>query len=165
MGAAGHDALHIVPHLFDVEGAWQSPPQSIFPAPQVHTLFSQNSVPMHGLPQPLQFLPSLVVLTQVVPQSVGVAEPQASAHVVPLHVATPVPAVGPGQAGLQRPPAPHPLVGPIAWQVPLQSTVPAGHAHRPVWQVLPPAQAKMLPQPPQLLLSVCSLTHPPAHGV
>jgi hypothetical protein len=157
--------LHAVPHWFDVEGTWQSPAQSIFPAPQVHALFWQNSVPAQLLPQALQFLASLVVSTQAVPQTVGVAEPHAIVHDVPWHAAMPVPAVGLGHADLQRPPAPQPFCGPIVWQVPLQSTMPTGHAHLPAWHVLPPVHAKMVPQPPQLALSVCSFTHPPAQGV
>jgi hypothetical protein len=100
-----------------------------------------------------------------VPQSVGEADPHEIAHVVPLHDAMPVPAVGPGHAGLQRPPAPHPFVGPGIWHVPLQSTMPVGHWHLLPWHVLPPVQTKMLPQPPQLLLSVCSFTQAPLQSV
>jgi hypothetical protein len=42
-------------------------------------------------------------------------------------------------------------------QLPLQSCMPLGHAQAPLWQVLPPVH--VLPQPPQLLLSVCVSTH------
>jgi hypothetical protein len=37
--------------------------------------------------------------------------------------------------------------------------------HTPLWHVLPPVHAKAEPHPPQLALSVCSLTQPPAHGL
>ena len=114
VGAAGQAAVQEVPQVFDSEGAWQSPAQSILPGPQVQALFWQNSVPLQLVAQLLQCFALLVVSMHSVPQSVGVADPQAMAHVVPLHDAMPVPAVGPGHAGLQRPPAPHPFSGPGA---------------------------------------------------
>jgi hypothetical protein len=46
---------------------------------------------------------------------------------------------------------------------PLQLVEPDGHLHAPPEQNMPPVQAS--PQPPQLLSSVCGLTHAPPHCV
>jgi hypothetical protein len=39
------------------------------------------------------------------------------------------------------------------------------HVHEPFWQLKPLAQAWVEPQPPQLFLSVCSLTQAPLQAV
>jgi hypothetical protein len=75
---------------------------------------------------------------------------QLIAQLVPLHVATPPSVVG--HAIPNIPPAPHPFCGPGVSHVPLQLTVPAGHAQLPPEHICPPVHA--LPQLPQLLLSV-----------
>ena len=41
----------------------------------------------------------------------------------------------------------------------------ATHVHPPLWQLKPLAQAKPEPHPPQLFLSVCSLTQAPLQEV
>jgi hypothetical protein len=69
------------------------------------------------------------------------------AHEVPLQTGDPLPLLGPGHGEPQLPPAPQPFSGPGVWQVPPQFTVPAGHLHWPLWQVIPPLQAMVqLPQ-------------------
>jgi len=105
------------------------------------------------------------VLTQslVVGQYVGVQPLHETPHEVPSHDDDPEPAVGPGHAVHDV--APHELVDWLLTHVPLQSCVPAGHLQAPPAHCLPPVQAYVEPQPPQLLLSVCSSTQAPAHDV
>jgi hypothetical protein len=106
----------------------------VFPAPQT-------------VPQVLQLLGSEVVSTHAVPHSFDVGAVQLMVHEVPLHAATPLPAVGPGHAEPQTPPLPQPLAGLGAWQVPPQSSIPLGHLHSLLWQVVPPEHAVVqLPQ-------------------
>jgi hypothetical protein len=50
-------------------------------------------------------------------------------------------------------------------QVPPQFVVGDVQLQTPLLQVMPPAQANVDPHPPQLLLSVCSLTQAPLHAL
>jgi hypothetical protein len=93
---------------------------------------------------------------------VGVVPEQAIPQLVPLHDGMPVPAAGPGQA--EHDVVPHEAVLVLLEHVPPQSCVPLGHVHFPEAQCLPPVHANDAPHPPQLLSSLLSSTHAPAHG-
>jgi hypothetical protein len=108
--------------------------------------------PRQLCPQLPQLAGSLLVFTHAVPHWFGVVPEQLSEQLAPMHDATPVPAVGPEHAPPHTPPAPHPFCGDGASHVPLQFSVPAGHAHPPPEHTFPPVHA--LPQLPQLLLSL-----------
>jgi hypothetical protein len=82
-------------------------------------------------------------------------------HLVPSHVGEPLVGVGHWLHEV----VPHEPVERLLTQVPEHSWVPAGHAQRPAWHVLPPPHANVAPHPPQLLLSLCSSTQAPLHGV
>jgi hypothetical protein len=109
--------------------------------------------PTHSVaePQTLPHVPQLlelfVVLTHAPLHAEGVGATQFSVHEVPLHAAEPLPAVGIGHAVPHCPPLPQPFDGPGVSHVPPQSSMPAGQAHVPPWQVLPPVHIVMqLPQ-------------------
>jgi hypothetical protein len=91
-------------------------------------------------------------LTQADPQGVVVLPEQEMAQDVPLHVAVPVPAVGP-EHDVQALLLPQPFCGLGLSHVPPQSIWPAGHLHPPLWQVIPPVQEVVqLPQYVALLV-------------
>jgi hypothetical protein len=117
------------------------------------------------MPQPPQFLSSLVVLTQslVAGQYVGVLPLHETPHDVPSHEGAPEPAVGPGHIAHEV--VPHEATDWLLAHVPPQSCVPGGHLQLPPEHFLPPAHAYAAPQPPQLLSSVCSSTQAPAQDV
>jgi hypothetical protein len=80
-------------------------------------------------------------------------------HAVPLQVSVPFA----GDAGHAVHDVPHVASEVLLTHVPLHTCAVVPHTHVPAWQVLPLGQ--VVPQPPQLLLSVCSLTQAPAHAV
>jgi hypothetical protein len=121
-------------------------PQSI---PLVHwqLLLTQLFPGSQTFPHVPQLFESVVGSTQTLPHSLLVGAVQVIAQLVPLHDAAPLPLDGPGQAAPQTPPAPQPLEGLGAWHTPPQSSLPAGHAHWPLWHDLPPEHAVVqLPQ-------------------
>jgi hypothetical protein len=85
-----------------------------------------------------QLLELLVVSTHAPLHDVGVGALQFNVHAVPLQAAVPLPALGIGHATPHTPPLPQPFAVPGASHVPAQSSIPAGQAHAPPWQVLPP---------------------------
>ena len=108
----------------------------------------------HRLLHVPQLFGSVVVLKQPLPHDWKDAEHEI-AHVVPLHEGEPVadPVVGPGHAVPQRPPLPQLFCGLGSWQVPPQLTLPVGHLHWLLWQVIPPEHAVVqLPQYEALLV-------------
>jgi hypothetical protein len=103
-------------------------------------------------------------LTQADPQGVVVLPEQEMAQDGPLHVAVPVPDVGPGHA-VQAALLPQPFCGLALSQLPPQSIWPAGHLHAPLWQVVPPVQEVVqLPQCDALLV-VSTQLDPQSVGV
>jgi hypothetical protein len=84
-------------------------------------------------------------------------------HALPEHTAEPFD----GGAGQTFPHVLQSLVLLVVFtHVPLQSVgVDVGQVHVPLTHVSPPLQTCPDPQPPQLLLSVCSLTQAPLHAV
>ena len=120
---------------------------------------------VHATWHPPQLLASLDVLTQALPHGWAVGAEHAIAQAPPLHDAAPVPAVGPGQAAPQTPPLPQLFAGLGSSQVPLQLTLPAGHLHWLLWQVIPPVHAVVqLPQY-EALLVVSTQVDPQSVGV
>jgi hypothetical protein len=76
-------------------------------------------------------------------------------HDVPLHVA--LPPVGTGHAVHEL--VPQLLIELLLTHVPLHAWEPLGHAHVPLWQVVPPAQAPL--HVPQLFGSLAVSTSQP----
>jgi hypothetical protein len=116
------------------------------------------------LPQPPQSLLSVCSLTQALPQTLY-PELQLIEHAggLPEQTAEPLDA-GAGQT------VPHVLQSLVLvvvfTQVPLQSVgVADGQMQLPLTHVSPPLHTNPEPQPPQLLLLVCSLTHAPLQAV
>ncbi len=125
-----------------------------------HALPEQTAEPFvapgQTFPQVLQSLVLVAVFTHVVPHRFGVAA--GHAHVL-LRQLSPVGQTVPQLAQLLEL-----LV--VFTHVPLQTLgVAAGQVHVPATQVAPVAHACVDPQPPQLLLSVCSLTQAPLQAV
>jgi hypothetical protein len=134
-----------------------APLQPDWPAPQ-QTEFMHAFCPMHLLPHAPQLLLSVVSLTQAPLHEFGVDPAQARPHLLPEHVAEPVPALGAGQT---LPHAPQLLVlVDVSMHTPPQLVCPAGQ-QSPDEQLFPAPHA--FPQPPQLLLSVLVLTQAPPH--
>jgi hypothetical protein len=130
------------------------------PAP-VHTPLWHVVPAAHAEPQPPQLALSVCSFTHAPAQGLKPLL-HAVPHEVPSHVADPLA----GPAGQAEHDVPHVAVDVLLTHVPLQSCVlPAWHLHWPLWHVLPPAHANAEPQPPQLALSVCSLTQAPVHGL
>jgi hypothetical protein len=126
------------------------PMQLTSPVGQLHAPAVQVPVPQLR-PQTPQFFVSVVVLTQVPPQTFGVPVGHAHAPLVQLApVAHLVPHEPQFVVSLDR----------SAHVVP-QLTLPVGHTQSPAVQVAPVGQA--LPQLPQLLPSVCVFTQAPPH--
>ena len=154
----GHAVHDVAPQLATEVLLTQVPLHRCMAPGQAHAPFWHVVPPAQAVAQPPQWLLSLCSLTQVVPHSVSPAV-HVDPHAVPLHVA--VPPVGTGHAV-------HDVVPQLATealltQVPLHGCMPTGQAHAPFWHVVPPAQA--VAQPPQWLLSACSLTQVVPHSV
>jgi len=83
----------------------------------------------------------------------------------PSQLAAPyaLPFDGPGHGELHD--VPQLLTAVLSAHVPPQSWVPEGQPHAPAWHVIPTGQAWADPQPPQLRVSDCSSTHPPAQAL
>jgi hypothetical protein len=113
----------------------------------------QGEKPEHWIPQPPQLLRSVLVSVHW-PKHVTCVV-QLRPQLVPSHVV--VSYLLPAGQGEQR--VPQLLTDVLLTQLPLQSCCVDEHLHTPLWQVLPPVQ--MLPQVPQLLLSVRRSTHLP----
>jgi hypothetical protein len=116
------------------------------------------------LPQPPQLLLSVCSLTQSLPQTLY-PELQLIEHAAGLPEQTAEPLDG--GAGQTVPHVLQSLVLLVVFtHVPLQSVgVADGQAQLPLWHVSPPLHTCPDPQPPQLLLSVCSLTQAPLQAV
>jgi hypothetical protein len=103
------------------------------------------------LPHDPQLLLSPAVLTQAVLHCVVVGDPQLMAHALPLHVACPVPDVGPEQpvhVGLP----PHPFDGPGKAHPPGQEMAPGSHVQWPPEQIC--SEPHVWPQVPQFAESL-----------
>jgi hypothetical protein len=137
--------------------------------PQVGGVPAQVAVACAGgiqtVPHAPQWLTSLPVFTQAVPQSVAVGGVQLMPQTggVPAQVAMPVPAVGPGQTVPQLPQ----LLGDCAVQVPPQFSSPAAQqtplAQKPLWhcpcsEQAPPMGTELLAT--QVLVAVSQLKPP-----
>jgi hypothetical protein len=125
----------------------------------VHPEFWHVSLPTQPFEQAPQFCGSLVKSAHAVPHNVGVVAAQEIAQVVPLQIALPEPADGPGHGDPQTPPAPHPFWVPGVWQLPPQSSWPDGHMQLPAEHIFPPLHA--LPHWPQFAGSFEKSAHTP----
>ena len=129
----------------------------------------------HAMPHDPQLVRLVVVLTHVVPHSVGVAagQPETHEYVLPLPEHTGVP---PMHAVVQLPQVPtfEMSVSQPSAAFPLQFIHPAAHAeaakeHAPAPHVAVPLTCgrplQLVPHPPQLLGSLCSSTQAPLQSV
>ena len=147
-------------------------PQLLLSVPSLTHFPAQQLIPVpQAFPHAPQFLLSVLVLTHDVPHAVGVAAEQVEPQTPPLHVADPLPAVGPGHTLPQAPQLNGSLLV-LLHVVPLQRLgVGFVHVspHTPKMQVVAPVPdagaEHLLPHAPQLLVSVNSLTHTPLHNV
>jgi hypothetical protein len=166
----GHDAvapvavvhaMHVAPHA-EALFATQAPfaPHAFCPLGHWHVEPTHCLPFRHELPQEPQLALSPATFTHAEPQAkYGLG--QLIPHIIPSQVAEPL--VGTGHA--LHDDGPHEPVDELLTHLPMHSCVPDGQPQWPAWHVLPPAHANIEPHPPQLLLSFCSSTQAPPHGV
>jgi hypothetical protein len=127
------------------------------PATHVTPVAFGSVLALHVLPHPPQFCRLVFVSMQTLLQSVPEL-PHAVPQAVPSHVAEPPLGVGHGVHD-----APHVATDVFEAQAPLQSWVPAGHAHLLAEHVFPPVHAPA--QLPQWAASVVVSTQAPPQSV
>jgi hypothetical protein len=134
----------------------------VSPMGHVHVPLLHVAPEGHERPQVPQWEVSVSRLTQALLQSVSTGP--ASVVQSTLHV--PLRHTGRPELATQALPQVPQLFGSLRTAVqapPLHMRSPAGQAQRPAWHVVPFAQR--MPQPPQLIPSVCALTHTLPHAV